>query len=64
MSRVNLLLLQLLVAIAAVLLIGFCAASFTEMRRGRVPLGVLALALCLGLVLVQRVAPFERRCTP
>ena len=46
--------------IAAVLVIGFGFASFREMRRGRVPLGLVALGVCLGLVLVQRVAPFER----
>ncbi len=46
--------------IAAVLLISFGFANFIEIRRGRMPLGVLALAVCLGLVLVQRVAPFER----
>jgi hypothetical protein len=46
--------------ITAVLLISFCFANFTEIRRGRVPLGLLASAICLVLVVVQRVAPFER----
>jgi hypothetical protein len=51
---------DIVLPIAAVLLIGFCFASFSEIRRGRVPLGVLAVLVCLGLVVVQRVAPFER----
>ncbi len=46
--------------IAAVLLLGFCFVSFGEIRRQRVPLGILALGTCVVLVVVQRVAPFER----
>jgi hypothetical protein len=46
--------------IGAVLLLGFCFVSYGEIRRQRVPLGILALGICLALVLVQRVAPFER----
>jgi uncharacterized membrane protein len=46
--------------IAALLLIGFGVATFDEARRKRVPLGILAAAICLAMVLLQRVAPFER----
>jgi len=46
--------------LAALLLFGFCATVFFELRRRNVPLGLLAVAVCLLLVLVQRVAPFER----
>ena len=46
--------------ITAILLISFGFAAWTEIWRGRVPLGMLASGVCLGLVLVQRVAPFER----
>jgi hypothetical protein len=48
------------VVLAAVLVIGFAAATLVEARQRRIPLGLLAPAVCLAIVLVQRVAPFER----
>jgi hypothetical protein len=46
--------------LAALLLLGFCITIVAELRDRRVPLGLLAALVCLLLVLVQRVAPFER----
>jgi hypothetical protein len=46
--------------LAALLVFGFCVTVFSEIRSRRVPLGLLAAAVCLLLVLAQRVAPFER----
>jgi hypothetical protein len=46
--------------LAALLVAGFAITSGTEMRRRQVPLGLGALGVCLVLVLLQRVAPFER----
>jgi hypothetical protein len=46
--------------LAALLVFGFGVATIDELRRRRVPPGLLAAAMCLLLVLVQRVAPFER----
>ncbi len=46
--------------LAALLVFGFCVTVVTEIRQRRVPLGVVALVVCLLLVLLQRVAPFER----
>jgi Dolichyl-phosphate-mannose-protein mannosyltransferase len=43
-----------------VLIAGFVVASARDLRSLRVPPGVLAAGVCLVLVLVQRVAPFER----
>jgi 4-amino-4-deoxy-L-arabinose transferase-like glycosyltransferase len=52
---------DIVLPVAGVLLIGFGVASLDEVRaRRRVPLGVLAPTLCLAMVLIQRVAPFER----
>jgi hypothetical protein len=51
---------DIVLPIVAVLLIGFGVASLDEARRRRVPLGLLAPAICLAMVLLQRVAPFER----
>ena len=47
-------------ALSVALVIGFAIAGFGEVRRRRVPLGLLAPVVCLGIVLLQRVAPFER----
>ena len=46
--------------LAALLVFGFVVTTLDELRLRRVPLGLLAFAACLVLVLVQRVAPFER----
>ncbi|MCA1644081.1 MAG: glycosyltransferase family 39 protein [Chloroflexi bacterium] len=46
--------------IALLLLVGFGVATLDEVRSRRAPLGLLAPAICLGLVVLQRVAPFER----
>jgi hypothetical protein len=46
--------------LSALLLIGFAVATVAEARQHRVPLGVLAVAVCLVLVVAQRLAPFER----
>jgi hypothetical protein len=46
--------------LAAVLVVGFALAIAHDLHARRVPLGLLALAVCLVLVLLQRVAPFER----
>jgi 4-amino-4-deoxy-L-arabinose transferase-like glycosyltransferase len=46
--------------LAALVLGGFASASLVEARRGRIPLGLLAPGVCLAVVLLQRVAPFER----
>jgi hypothetical protein len=46
--------------LAAVLAAGFAIATALELRKRRVPLGVLAALICLVLVAAQRVAPFER----
>ncbi len=47
--------------IATLLLgVGCVVASVDEVRRGEPPIAVVAIAVCLGLVLLQRVAPFER----
>ena len=42
------------------LVVGFVIACIRDLRDRRVPLGLLAPAVCLALVLAQRVAPFER----
>jgi len=47
-------------ALVLLLVAGFVIASARDLRSRRVPPGVLAPAVCLVLVLVQRVAPFER----
>jgi Dolichyl-phosphate-mannose-protein mannosyltransferase len=39
---------------------GFAIACLSDLRSRRVPPGLLAGAVCLALVIVQRVAPFER----
>lgn len=46
--------------LAALLVVGFGITVFSELRDRRMPLGLLAALVCLLLVLVQRVAPFER----
>ena len=46
--------------VSALLVVGFIVAGVAEVRRRRVPLALLAPAVCLAIVLVQRVAPFER----
>jgi len=46
--------------IAGLLVIGFAVATSTDLLRKHAPLGLLATAVCLTLVLLQRVAPFER----
>ncbi|HEX8967318.1 MAG TPA: glycosyltransferase family 39 protein [Chloroflexota bacterium] len=47
--------------IAALLLLGFALGTLMDLRAGRGPvLGLLAPGVCLGLVVLQRVAPFER----
>jgi Dolichyl-phosphate-mannose-protein mannosyltransferase len=46
--------------VAALLLVGFVVATVADARQRRVPPGLLAPAVCLAIVLVQRVAPFER----
>jgi hypothetical protein len=46
--------------LAALLLGGFALQVAYELRDRHVPLGLLAPAVCLALVIVQRVAPFER----
>jgi hypothetical protein len=45
---------DIMLLLAALLLIGFAIGS------RRAPVGLLALGLCVAMVLVQRVAPFER----
>jgi hypothetical protein len=42
------------------LVLGVLAHSTQALRGRRAPLAVLAVGVCLGLVLLQRVAPFER----
>jgi hypothetical protein len=46
--------------LAALLAVGFAVAMALELRKRRVPLGLLAPLICLLLVAAQRVAPFER----
>src|SRR6202011_1520416 len=46
--------------VSVLLVAAFVFATVTEVRRKSLALGVLAPALCLAMVLVQRVAPFER----
>ena len=46
--------------LAALLVLGFAVTIFFELRARRVPLGLLAPLACLALVVLQRVAPFER----
>ena len=46
--------------VSVMLVVGFAIAIIGEARQKRMPLGVLAPAVCLVIVLVQRVAPFER----
>jgi hypothetical protein len=46
--------------LAALLPIGFALATFKQARNREIPVGVLAPLACLLMVLVQRVAPFER----
>jgi hypothetical protein len=50
---VPLLLIVLLVA-------GFALGTRADVSRGRMPIGVVAPAICVLLVMLQRVAPFER----
>jgi hypothetical protein len=45
---------------AALLLGGFVAVSLVEARHRQIPLGLFAAAVCLVMVVIQRVAPFER----
>src|SRR5204862_3593115 len=47
-------------SLAALLLLGFAITVVDQVRRRQMPLGVLAPLVCLVLVLLQRVAPFER----
>jgi hypothetical protein len=46
--------------VSAPLVAGFLAVVAAEARHRRVPLGILAPVVCLAIVLIQRVAPFER----
>jgi hypothetical protein len=46
--------------LTALLVLGFCITVVIELRQRRVPLGILTLSVCLLLVVIQRVAPFER----
>ncbi len=46
--------------LAVVLFAGFLVSVAVDVREGRVSIGLLAPAVCVVLVLVQRVAPFER----
>ena len=46
--------------LAALLVFGFLIATAEQVQRRRVPIGLLAIGICLCLVLLQRVAPFER----
>jgi hypothetical protein len=46
--------------VVALLVVGVLVESAHALRRKRAPLGLLAGGVCLALVLVQRVAPFER----
>jgi hypothetical protein len=46
--------------LAALLVVGFAIATALELRKRRVPLGLLAALICLLFVAAQRVAPFER----
>jgi hypothetical protein len=48
------------IVVTGLLVVGFAVATVAEVRQRRVPLGLLALAVCGVLLLVQRVAPFER----
>jgi hypothetical protein len=45
---------------ASILLVGCFVASVFEARRGQLPTAVLAIGACAVIVLLQRVAPFER----
>jgi hypothetical protein len=47
-------------ALAALLALGFAIGVAFELRGRQLPLGLLAPVLCLALVALQRVAPFER----
>src|SRR6266542_1301315 len=60
---VVLLLMMLLVALVylpVVLVAGCLVATIAELQRQKVPVALLAVGACLALVVVQRVAPFER----
>jgi hypothetical protein len=46
--------------LVVLLIAGVLAHTAQELKQRRAPLAVLALGVCLALVLVQRVAPFER----
>jgi hypothetical protein len=46
--------------LAALLVVGFAIATVVDIRQRRLPPGLLAAVLCLALVVLQRVAPFER----
>ena len=48
------------IVVTALLVVGFAVATVAEVRQRRVPLGLLAVAVCGVLLLAQRVAPFER----
>ena len=47
-------------AAGVLLVVGFAIATALELRKRRVPLGLLAALICLLFVAAQRVAPFER----
>ena len=46
--------------LSLILLLGFAVTTVEQVRKREVPLGMLAPLVCLVLVLLQRVAPFER----
>ena len=48
------------VAFSALLVLGFVASVVIDGRERRLSIGLVAMAVCLVLVLAQRVAPFER----
>jgi len=51
---------DLSLVVSVVLVCGFALACVTQLRPRHVPVGLLAPVVCLAIVLVQRVAPFER----
>ncbi len=46
--------------VVALLVAGCLVATIAELQRQKVPVALLAVGACLALVVVQRVAPFER----
>jgi hypothetical protein len=46
--------------LVALLVAGFAIGTWFELRKRQIPLGLLALLICLAFVAAQRVAPFER----